>query len=76
MPFAVSRLRLGPTRKVHVGGMRSQCGTAFCSGEILKSMPWPRAFEKDAFLRPDFTALEVLVSAAYALEYRAVSSTP
>jgi hypothetical protein len=24
-------------------------------------MPWPRAFEKDAFLRPDFTALEVLV---------------
>ena len=28
--------------------------------EMLKLMPWPRAFEKDEFLRPDFTSLEVL----------------
>jgi dipeptidyl-peptidase-3 len=28
--------------------------------EMLKLMPWPRAFEKDQFLRPDFTSLEVL----------------
>ena len=28
--------------------------------EMLKLMPWPAAFEKDKFLRPDFTSLEVL----------------
>jgi dipeptidyl-peptidase III len=28
--------------------------------ELLKLMPWPAVFEKDTFLRPDFTALEVL----------------
>jgi len=27
---------------------------------MLKLMPWPRKFEKDHFLRPDFTSLEVL----------------
>ena len=27
---------------------------------MLALMPWPRAFEKDVFLRPDFTSLEIL----------------
>ena len=30
--------------------------------EMLKLMPWPPAFEKDTFLRPDFTSLEVCAS--------------
>ena len=28
--------------------------------EMLKLMPWPSTFEKDVFLRPDFTSLDVL----------------
>ena len=27
---------------------------------MLQLMPWPRKFEKDTFIRPDFTSLEVL----------------
>ena len=28
--------------------------------ELLPLLPWPAAFEKDNFLRPDFTSLDII----------------
>jgi dipeptidyl-peptidase III len=28
--------------------------------QLLTMMPWPREFEKDRFLRPDFTSLDII----------------
>ena len=33
--------------------------------ELLKLFPWPPVFEKDKFLRPDFTSLEVLAGTTH-----------
>ena len=37
------------------------------SGQILPEMPWPKSWEKDTFIPPDFSSLDVLTFAAESL---------